>query len=221
MAQHQLRASPQTVRIGVFDATFPPVMTIESGDRVVVQCVSGRDEVMPPASAGLTVPPELERDHRRQSGDARRPHRDRPDRHRRRRTRRHAGDPHREDRAGRRLGLQRDPPARRHAAGGFPRDGAQPHPGGSRARRVPAAVGHGTGAGAVLRRDGRGAAAGVRHHRIEGAAHPRRQHGQQGTGRPAARCICRCGYRAPISRSATATACRATARSASPRWRCA
>ena len=32
MAQHQLRASPQTVRIGVFDATFPPVMTIESGD---------------------------------------------------------------------------------------------------------------------------------------------------------------------------------------------
>ena len=59
MAQHQLRASPQTVRIGVFDAKFPPVLTIESGDRVVVQCVSGREEVMPPASAGLAVPPEL------------------------------------------------------------------------------------------------------------------------------------------------------------------
>ena len=43
MAQHQLRASPQTVRIGVFDATFPSVMTIESGDTVVVQCVSGRE----------------------------------------------------------------------------------------------------------------------------------------------------------------------------------
>ena len=42
MAQHQLRASPQTVRIGVFDAMFPPVMTIESGDTVVVECVSGR-----------------------------------------------------------------------------------------------------------------------------------------------------------------------------------
>ena len=53
MAQHQLRASPQTVRIGVFDAIFPPVMTIESGDTVVVQCVSGRQDVMPPASAGL------------------------------------------------------------------------------------------------------------------------------------------------------------------------
>jgi acetamidase/formamidase len=59
MAQHQLRAAPETVRIGVFDATFPPVLTIESGDRVVVQCVSGREEVMPPASAGFAVPPEL------------------------------------------------------------------------------------------------------------------------------------------------------------------
>jgi acetamidase/formamidase len=60
MAQHQLRASPETVRIGVFDASYPPVMTIESGDTVVVQCVSGRQEVIPPASAGLTVPPELD-----------------------------------------------------------------------------------------------------------------------------------------------------------------
>ena len=59
MAQHSLRASPDTVRIGVFDATFPPVLTIESGDRVVVQCVSGRPDVMPPTSAGLPVPPEL------------------------------------------------------------------------------------------------------------------------------------------------------------------
>src|SRR5579871_4050091 len=60
MAQHQLRASPQTVRIGLFDATFPSVLTIESGDRVVVQCVSGRDEVMPAANSGLAVPPELD-----------------------------------------------------------------------------------------------------------------------------------------------------------------
>src|SRR5579863_7956200 len=59
MAQHSLRASPQTVRIGVFDASYPPVMTVESGDTAVVQCVSGRQEVMPPSGAGLTVPPEL------------------------------------------------------------------------------------------------------------------------------------------------------------------
>ena len=221
MAQHQLRASPQTVRIGVFDATFPPVhddrIRRPGGGAVRLRPRRGdaAGERRPPRAAGIV------RHHRRQSGDAPGTHRHRPDRHRRRRTGRHAGDPHREDRAGRRLGLQHDPPARRHAAGGFPRDGAQPHPGRSRARCVPAAVGDGAGAGAVLRRDGRGAAAGVRHHRLEGAARPRRQHGQQGTRRRFRRCIYRCGYRGPISRWATGTACRATARSASPRWRCA
>jgi acetamidase/formamidase len=59
MATHTLRASPETVRIGVFNALFPPVMTIESGDRVEVQCVSGRESVMPPADAPFTIPPEL------------------------------------------------------------------------------------------------------------------------------------------------------------------
>src|SRR5450755_3521280 len=59
MSTHSLRASPETVRIGVFNALFPPVMTIQSGDTVEVQCVSGRDSVMPPANAPFTVPPEL------------------------------------------------------------------------------------------------------------------------------------------------------------------
>jgi acetamidase/formamidase len=59
MKTHALRASPETVRIGVFNALFPPVMTIESGDRVEVQCVSGRESVMPPADAPFTIPPEL------------------------------------------------------------------------------------------------------------------------------------------------------------------
>ena len=85
MAQHSLRASPDTVRIGVFDASFPPVLTIESGDRVVVQCVSGRPDVMPPASAGLPVPPELNAIIAANPGDAPRAYRHRPDRHRRRR----------------------------------------------------------------------------------------------------------------------------------------
>lgn len=59
MPKHSLSASPETVRIGVFDARFPPVMTIASGDTVEVQCVSGRDEVMPPAGSSLISPPEL------------------------------------------------------------------------------------------------------------------------------------------------------------------
>ena len=59
MAFHSLRASPDTVRLGVFDAAFPPVHTIQSGDTVEVQCVSGRDEVMPPPGSDLRAPPEL------------------------------------------------------------------------------------------------------------------------------------------------------------------
>jgi acetamidase/formamidase len=59
MTRHTLRARPDTVRIGVFDATFPPVMTIESGDTVEVQCVSGRQSVMPPPGSPFTIPPEL------------------------------------------------------------------------------------------------------------------------------------------------------------------
>jgi acetamidase/formamidase len=59
MTLHTLRAAPDTVRIGVFDAGFPPIMTIESGDTVQVQCVSGREDVMPPPGSELIVPPEL------------------------------------------------------------------------------------------------------------------------------------------------------------------
>ncbi|MEA2789607.1 MAG: hypothetical protein QOG73_2013 [Acetobacteraceae bacterium] len=59
MTAHNLRAAPDTVRIGVFDAEFPAIMTIESGDTVEVQCVSGREEVMPPPGSPMIVPPEL------------------------------------------------------------------------------------------------------------------------------------------------------------------
>jgi acetamidase/formamidase len=59
MAHHALRASPATARAGVFNASFPPVLTIAPGDTVEVQCVSGRAEVLPPAGSGMTVPEEL------------------------------------------------------------------------------------------------------------------------------------------------------------------
>jgi acetamidase/formamidase len=59
MTIHSLPASPDTVRIGVFNAVFPAVMTIESGDTVEVQCVSGRESVMPPPGSPFTIPPEL------------------------------------------------------------------------------------------------------------------------------------------------------------------
>jgi acetamidase/formamidase len=58
-ATHQLDATPETVRFGAFDAGFGPVLTVASGDRVVMQCVSGPAEVMPPAASGLATPPAL------------------------------------------------------------------------------------------------------------------------------------------------------------------
>ena len=59
MATHTLQATPETVRRGVLNGTFPPVLTIASGDTVTIQCVSGAEHTLPPAELGRTVPPEL------------------------------------------------------------------------------------------------------------------------------------------------------------------
>jgi acetamidase/formamidase len=62
MADHHLRSSPETVHWGYFDASLQPVLTIDSGDRVTVETVSGAPEVMP--KSGFKIPPELEAIHR-------------------------------------------------------------------------------------------------------------------------------------------------------------
>jgi acetamidase/formamidase len=61
---HLLRSSPETVHWGYFDADLPSVLTIESGDRVTIECVSGNPDWLPPPSAGFAVPPELLEIHR-------------------------------------------------------------------------------------------------------------------------------------------------------------
>jgi acetamidase/formamidase len=59
MTLHRVAATPQTIRLGYFDAAVPPVLTIESGDTVLLQCLSGGPEVMPKAGGTLVVPPVL------------------------------------------------------------------------------------------------------------------------------------------------------------------
>ena len=59
MTLHHVAATPETVRAGMFAAAFPPILTVRSGDTVVLQCLSGAPEAMPPASSGFTVPAEL------------------------------------------------------------------------------------------------------------------------------------------------------------------
>ena len=59
MAHHRIPASPDTIHWGTFSAAHKPVLTIESGDTVTLECVSGAPNMMPPPELGLTIPPAL------------------------------------------------------------------------------------------------------------------------------------------------------------------
>lgn len=59
MTLHHVAATPETIRLGLFDAAIPPVLTINSGDSVTMQCLSGGPEVMPAAGGTLAIPPPL------------------------------------------------------------------------------------------------------------------------------------------------------------------
>lgn len=63
MTHHRLASTPETVRFGMFDAAFDPVLTVNSGDSVTVECVSGGVEVMPPAESPYAIPPALQAIH--------------------------------------------------------------------------------------------------------------------------------------------------------------
>jgi acetamidase/formamidase len=58
-ATHRIAATPETVRFGAFDAAFPAVGGIASGDLVILECVSGAPEIMPASETGMKVPPAL------------------------------------------------------------------------------------------------------------------------------------------------------------------
>lgn len=59
MATHQLDATPETVRRGTLDGTFPPVLTVKSGDTVTIRTVSGNERALPPAGSGMEIPAGL------------------------------------------------------------------------------------------------------------------------------------------------------------------
>ncbi|MBA2676535.1 acetamidase/formamidase family protein [Ramlibacter sp.] len=61
MAHHHLRSAPDTIHWGFFDAALPPVLSIDSGDQVTVETVTGGASNLP--GAGFHVPPELLRIH--------------------------------------------------------------------------------------------------------------------------------------------------------------
>ena len=55
-AEHDIQATPENVHWGIFDAALPPILEIESGDRVTLHTISGEPEVTP--DEGFQVPPE-------------------------------------------------------------------------------------------------------------------------------------------------------------------
>ena len=65
MAIHRIAATPETVRWGVFDAAIPPVLTINSGETVILECVSGGPDTLPPPALGMEVPAALHAIHAR------------------------------------------------------------------------------------------------------------------------------------------------------------
>lgn len=52
-------ASLTNCRWGAFDASFPPVATIDPGELVILECLSGGPEVMPPQEKMMAIPPML------------------------------------------------------------------------------------------------------------------------------------------------------------------
>jgi acetamidase/formamidase len=58
MPHHHLHSSPETCHWGFFEAKLKPVLTIESGDEVTIDTVTGGPDVVPDRSK-FHVPPEL------------------------------------------------------------------------------------------------------------------------------------------------------------------
>ena len=62
---HHLAASPETVHWGFLDGKLEPVLTVESGDRVTIQTVSGNPAELPPRELGFQILPEHLEIHRK------------------------------------------------------------------------------------------------------------------------------------------------------------
>src|SRR5438132_14065285 len=62
MAHHHLRAGSATCHWGFFDAALNPVLTIDSGDEVTIDTISGGPQVLPDARR-FYIPPEMKEVH--------------------------------------------------------------------------------------------------------------------------------------------------------------
>ena len=61
----RVAASLTNCRWGAFDASFPPVASIDPGEVVILECLSGGPEVMPPQEKMMAIPPMLREVHQK------------------------------------------------------------------------------------------------------------------------------------------------------------
>ena len=59
MPTHRLDAAPETVHWGFFDSALKPLLTVDSGDTIMISTVSGDRAATPKPDSGLTVPESL------------------------------------------------------------------------------------------------------------------------------------------------------------------
>jgi hypothetical protein len=64
VTHHHLKAGPATCHWGYFDAKQKPVLTVQSGDEVTIDCVSGHPEILPDPDK-FHIPSELKDIHAR------------------------------------------------------------------------------------------------------------------------------------------------------------
>ena len=57
---HEVKATAKTIHYSVFDAAIPPVLEIDSGDRVTLQCLSGAPDVIPTSGPFELLPEHLQ-----------------------------------------------------------------------------------------------------------------------------------------------------------------
>ena len=74
-----LRATPETVHWGYLDATIKPALTIDSGERVTIECASCNPEWMPAKDSGFEILPDIVEIHQKVKKGIRQSYLHRPD----------------------------------------------------------------------------------------------------------------------------------------------
>ena len=59
MKKHLLKCTPETAHWGYLDGSLKPVLTVDSGDQVTIECITCAPDWMPPREAGFYIPPDM------------------------------------------------------------------------------------------------------------------------------------------------------------------